>query len=125
MPWTETCPMRERMRFVVAMESGVYSMSEACERFGVSRKTGHKWWGRYAEEGVKGLEDRSRRPRRSPGRTPQEIEGLVIEARRGHPTWGPEKLLDVLERRNPGIQLPARSTVAAILKLSCISMDSG
>jgi transposase InsO family protein len=41
---------------------------------------------------------------------------LVIEARKGHPTWGPEKLLDVLERRNPGIQLPARSTVAAILK---------
>jgi putative transposase len=116
MPWMETCSVKERMRLVMAVGSGGYSMTEACERFGVSRVTGYKWWNRYQEEGVGGLEDRSRRPRSSPGRTAREIEGLVVEQRKAHPSWGPEKLLEVLQRRNRELQLPARSTVAAILK---------
>jgi len=115
MPWEETCPVKERIRFVAALESGLYSMSEACERFGVSRVTGYKWWRRF-NAGEEGLQDRSRRPKSSPGRTPEEIERLVIELRKAHPSWGPEKLLDVLSRRHRGVKLPARSTTAAILK---------
>jgi transposase InsO family protein len=104
------------MRFVMAIESGLFSMTEACDRFGISRVTGYKWWNRYQEEELKGLGDRSRRPRNSPGRTPSEIEALVIELRKAHTTWGPEKLLKVLSKRHPELRLPARSTVAAILK---------
>src|SRR3989442_4982380 len=43
MPWTETAPMNERMRFVTDWERDLYSMVELCERYGVSRKTGYKW----------------------------------------------------------------------------------
>ncbi len=43
MPWTETAPMKERMRFVTDWERGLYSMVELCARYGVSRKTGYKW----------------------------------------------------------------------------------
>jgi hypothetical protein len=46
MPWTETAPMKERMRFVTDWERDLYSMVELCERYGVSRKTGYKWIGR-------------------------------------------------------------------------------
>ena len=116
MPWMETCAVKERMRFVLALESGLYSMTEACERFGISRKTGYKWWNRYRECDARGLEDRSRRPHRSPYRTPREIEALLVELRKAHPRWGPEKLLAVLQRRKPKLHLPGRSTVAAILK---------
>jgi transposase InsO family protein len=94
----------------------VYTVSELCDRFGISRKTGYKWLDRYEEEGVDGLKDRSRRPKSSPNRTPGEIEELLIEVRRAHPSWGPEKLIDVVGRRHPELELPARSTVAAILK---------
>src|SRR5262245_60285772 len=38
MPWTETAPMNERMRFVIDAERGLYSMRELCQRYGVSRK---------------------------------------------------------------------------------------
>lgn len=116
MPWMETCPVKERMRFVMVVESGLFSMAEACERYGISRVTGYKWWDRYQKEGAKGLEDRPRRPQTSPGRTPKRVETLIIELRKAHTTWGPEKLLDVLNRQHPELQLPARSTVAAILK---------
>lgn len=116
MPWMETCAVKERMRFVLAVESGLYSMTEACERFGISRKTGYKWWNRYRKCEAGALEDRSRRPRKSPHRTPREIEALLVELRKAHPRWGPEKLLAVLKRRKPELHLPGRSTVAAILK---------
>ena len=43
MPWTETAPMKERVRFVTDWERGLYSMTELCARYGVSRKTGYKW----------------------------------------------------------------------------------
>jgi transposase-like protein len=43
MPWRETAPMKERMRFVTEWERDLYSMVELCARYGVSRKTGYKW----------------------------------------------------------------------------------
>ena len=46
MPWQETCPVRERLKLVQAYGRGEASMAELCRRFGVSRKTGHKWWAR-------------------------------------------------------------------------------
>ena len=43
MPWRETSPMEERIRFVEDRRSGLYEMKELCERYGISRKTGYKW----------------------------------------------------------------------------------
>ena len=66
MPWKRTDPMEERMRLVMEVESEVFQMSELCERYGVSRKTGYKWLERYRKEGVAGLQDRSRAPLHCP-----------------------------------------------------------
>ena len=55
MPWRETAPMAERMRFVTDWERDLYSMVELCERYGVSRKTGYKWLARYEADGPDGL----------------------------------------------------------------------
>jgi transposase InsO family protein len=41
---------------------------------------------------------------------------LVIRARRQQPTWGPRKLHERLRRAYPQIDLPAPSTIGAILK---------
>ena len=37
MPWTVTDPMTERARFILAHQDGLYSTTELCQRFGVSR----------------------------------------------------------------------------------------
>ena len=116
MPWTETDPMTERHKFILAQEEGLFSMTELCERFGISRKTGYKWLGRYREEGVEGLQDRSRAPKHCPHSTPETVQELVIKAREAHPRWGPRKLLDYLGPRHPEVPLPAPSTVGDILK---------
>jgi putative transposase len=54
MPWKETNPMNERVQFIAAYLSQVYSMTELCERFGIRRNTGYKWVRRYTKEGLLG-----------------------------------------------------------------------
>ena len=60
MPWSETCAMDERMRFVIAASEDDAEMSAVCAEFGISRPTGYKWLARYAAEGLEGLKERSR-----------------------------------------------------------------
>jgi transposase len=90
-------------------------MTELCATFGISRKTGYKYLKRYQEEGPEALRDRSRAPHRHPNQTSGEIEAAVLRVRKAHPTWGSKKIRAVLERERETDELPARSTVDAIL----------
>jgi putative transposase len=116
MPWKETSPVRERMRFVLDYEEGLFEMQELAIQYGISRKTGYKWLERWGIEGVEGLEDRPPKAIRVANRTEAELEGWFVEQRRRHKSWGPKKLLDVLGRQRPELVVPARSTVGEILK---------
>jgi putative transposase len=116
MPWDETTRMTQRIRFVSDFESCLYTMTELCRRYGVSRKTGYKWAQRFCNEGYEGLAERSRAPRNSPLRTPDELQEALVELRRRRPTWGPRKLLAWLKRRRPEVVWPAASTIGGILK---------
>ena len=49
MGWRETCAVDERMRFVMAAEKREEPFAALCRQFGVSRKVGYKWLGRYRE----------------------------------------------------------------------------
>lgn len=118
MPWREGGPMEERVRFVTEWERGLYRMSELCERFGVSRKTGYKWLGRWGEEGAAGLGDRSRAPWGCPHRVRDEVAARLIELRQRHPDWGPRKLLEIVREREPAVRWPAASTVGELFKRS-------
>ena len=122
MPWRSVLPMEEKIRFIGDYLNGVFSFTELCERYVVSRKTGYKWIDRYVGEGVEGLKDRNRRPNNSPRRTPEHIEKSILEVRRKHPHWGALKILKILERRSGDCDLPGRSTVCEILKRNgCIA----
>src|SRR3990170_5696004 len=63
MPWQETNPVLERHHFAHDLESGQWTMTELCLRYGISRNTGYKWLDRYRHDGPHGLVDRSRAPR--------------------------------------------------------------
>ncbi len=68
--------MEETIRFVLLARSGRFTLTELCEQFGISRKTGYKHLERYAAEGLKGLQERSHRPHRFPQRTDEAVEAL-------------------------------------------------
>jgi transposase len=116
MPWSETTKMRERMRFVLDAEGELFTMTELCERYGISRMTGHKWLRRFRQDGVRALEDRCRAPLHCPHRTDPEVVEALVEARHQHPYWGARKLILWLARRQPDLRLPAASTAGDILK---------
>ena len=116
MPWLETDVIKERTRFVLGYESGLFTMSELCERFGISRQTGYALWARYQEHGLAGLQDRARGPKSSPHKTPLEVEQALLGLRRRYPNWGPVTLLQRLARVRPELPLPAASTAGEILK---------
>lgn len=58
---------------------------------GVSRQCAHRWLRRFDAEGDGGLEDRSSRPHRCPGRTPTHVEQQVLAAR-AELRLGPDQL---------------------------------
>lgn len=115
MPWKETGPMDQRMQFIADYLRQSLNMSELCQLYGVSRKTGYKWIERYLAHGPQGLEDHSRRPGSHPNQTPEEIIEALIQVRQRHPSWGAKKLLVIVEKRHPEWALPARSTVCEML----------
>jgi transposase len=88
MGFRETWAVDERMRFVMAAEQREEPFAAICRRFGVSRKVGYKWLGRFQEAGVEGLFDRSRAPLNRPQAIAEEVGERCLAARRAHPTWG-------------------------------------
>jgi transposase InsO family protein len=113
--------MTERVQFIAAYVSHGYSMTELCERLGIRRNTGYKWVRRYTEQGLVGLQERSRAPHHCPQRLSPEVVAALLEAKRAHPSWGPRKILPYRTRRRPDLALPAPSTAGALFQREGLS----
>jgi transposase InsO family protein len=61
----------------------------------ISRQCAHKWWGRYRDEGLAGLEDRSSRPRSCPHQTPAKLERRIVALRHSR-KLGPARLAGIV-----------------------------
>lgn len=115
MPWETRNVMEQRRELArLALETTATRRSLARDA-GVSVPTLLKWVRRLKEEGIDGLQDRSRRPHRQPRRTESAIEEAVCDLALRHPAWGPQKLRARLLRLNTAY-VPAASTIAQILK---------
>jgi transposase len=99
-----------------------FTLTDLCEQFGISRKTGYKHLARYAALGLPGLQSRSHRPHHFPQCTTEAVEALILAERRRHRTWGPKKLQAVLEIKHGIEQPPACSTIAEILRRHGLSV---
>jgi putative transposase len=116
MPWRDASPMEQRLQFVRDYRSGLFTMTELVEQYGISRPTGYKWVDRYETHGLAGLHDDPRRPHHSPHATDPELVEALLGERRRHPRWGAKKLLAVAKRRQPEVRWPSRATVCTWLK---------
>jgi transposase InsO family protein len=108
--------MDERRRFVGEARRGLYTVSELCERYGISRKTGYKWLERFEKGGEPALEDRSHCKHTFPNGTDPEVLEAILACRQRHPTWGSRKIRAVAQARLPNVDWPAASTIGDILK---------
>ncbi len=116
MAWKESSVMSERLKMILEDVDGVRgSKADLARRYGVSRKTVHKWLQRFKEGSWDGLKDRLRAPHFHPNALRPEVVDWILEWKRKHPFWGAPKLRQTLLDRY-GDETPAESTVSAILK---------
>jgi len=116
MPFRETCRMEQRVQMLADYDTGCWSVSELCRRYGVGRDTFYAWRARRESEAEDWFRDRSHATRSCPHRTEAAIEEAVIALRRRFPHLGPRKLLWKLEQRDREANWPAASTIGDILK---------
>lgn len=116
MPWKETCPVDEKSRFIGVVKTKSMTVAEACRRFSISRKSAYKWIGRFEKQGMAGLAELSRKPKRCPWVLPKGLRATLIALRKRRPHWGPRKMLAWMGKHEPLVALPAASTVGELLK---------
>jgi transposase InsO family protein len=71
---------------------------DVATRFGVDRRTVHRWLRRYTSEGLGALADRSHRPDVCPHQMTPAVEARIVDLRRAHPGFGPRTILTKLRR---------------------------
>src|SRR5438552_11202383 len=84
-------------------------ITDVATRYGVDRRTVHRWLLRYANEGLGALADRTSRPDRCPHQIAPEIEARIVALRMSHPGWGPRTILSKLRRELE--EPPSRSSI--------------
>lgn len=106
----------EALRLELLLEPGRTgdSVAEVCRRRGVSRASFYRYRRRYEEDGLAGLEPRSRRPGVSPSRIDPGLELEIVALRRRHPRWGARRIQAELVRA--GFAAPAAASVHRALK---------
>jgi transposase InsO family protein len=75
-----SCPAGRELMVRRVLEEG-WAVSETAHAAGVSTRAVYRWLGRWREEGLAGLQDRSSRPHRSPGRTGDQVGDQIRELR--------------------------------------------
>jgi transposase InsO family protein len=74
------------------------AVKDTAIRYGIDRRTLHRWLVRYATDGLAALADKSSKPDRCPHQMAPEVEAQIVEMRRSHPGWGPRTILNKLRR---------------------------
>lgn len=105
---------RYRLKIIDWHRSHGENTSLTARHFGLTRYTVRQWMKRFKEQGIPGLNDKSRKPKhvRQPT-TSQHIVFAVVKIRKQYPAWSKYKIKVLLERQ--GIQV-SPSTIGRILK---------
>jgi transposase InsO family protein len=106
------------IRAATALAGQIDNVAQFCREQQISRQTFYKFRRRFGQEGLAGLQDRSRRPVSCPGQTSAAVEEVVLRRRkqlledgRDH---GPQSIQWSLQREEyPDV--PSRSTIWRIL----------
>jgi hypothetical protein len=94
------------VRYQMVMSALSKGIRPTMRDFRCSRNTVRLWLRRYQQQGLAGLEERSRAPHHIPHKTPPEVEQQVVEARDAIPCFGPRRLKRYFEL--PRYQFTAR-----------------
>jgi transposase-like protein len=106
----ELSMVEQRYQAVREVLDTAATITDVAARYGVDRRTLHRWISRYANGGLEALATQSSRPDTSPRQMAPVIEARLVEMRRVHRSWGPRTLRTKL-RNEFGDRAPSRSAI--------------
>ncbi len=111
---------RGRLEWIIFWETHRKDVSLTARHFGIARKTFYTWSARFEGEFLRGLEDKSRRPRRRRSReyTARQYE-RIVSLRQANIRYGKMKLLALYRRAH------ANDLSISAWKVQCIIEASG
>jgi transposase len=89
--------VRRRLAIIRHAEEVTGNVAMTCRYYGISRQVYYRWLRRYQEQGIDGLQDRSRRPHHSPNATRVDVVGKILYLRQNY-HFGPAKIAMYLKR---------------------------
>ena len=106
-------PMNQRTEFVLRA-LGTDNFRALCEEYEISTKTGYKWKERFLKEGLNGMGEHSRRPKKSPKELSETVVCEIVRLKQRHSSWGPKKLRHVYGRLHQ--KVPSESSFKRVLE---------
>src|ERR1700732_876482 len=116
MVWENYKVEKQRLQVVNAYMLGISSMTDICRKFGISRKTGYKWYHRFLDQGEEGLKDLSKAPHNTNHCYTDEQINKAIDLKFRRRTWGPKKILAKLKEQYPDENWPSPTRLYEIFK---------
>jgi transposase InsO family protein len=108
--------MEERIGLFRDYDTGVFSVSELCRRYGISRETFYVWKQRRESGDDDWFEGLSHAVEHCPHATSDRLIKRIVATRRKFPYFGPKKIKKWLETNASDTSWPATSTIGDILK---------
>ena len=122
MSWRGRSVGDQRVEFVIRASRGE-CLSELCREYEITRPTGYLWLHRFQQEGVRGIEERSRRPHASPHQTAATVEQRIEQLRRERPDWGARKLAVLLGQE--GMSVPVVTVHRVLVRRGLVFNQEG
>src|SRR6266496_217292 len=113
MPWKKIEPMEERIEFALKT-MGTLNFRALCQEYGISAKTGYKWKERFLREGIRGMEEQSRRPQGHAKQLAEEEVCEIMRLKLAHMPWGPRKIRELYFRQHK--EAASESTFKRVLE---------
>ena len=98
MPWRTLDMLGAREEFVLRSLDNSVIFRDLCQEYGVSAKTGYKWQKRFMQDGLGGLKDQSRRPKRHSDELREDMVCEMVRLKQAHAKWGPRKIRELYRR---------------------------
>jgi putative transposase len=116
MGWEILKVEKQRLQLIEAYMNNEASMTDLCKKYGVSRKTGYKWYNIFCELGEEGLKDTLRTPH-NPHRVYAETQiAIALDLKLKYRKYGPKKILVKLKQAFPDLSWPSATRLYEIYK---------
>src|SRR5260370_5387243 len=113
MPWKATNARNQRTGFVLkALQPE--NFPALCQELGIRPKTGYKWKERFVREGLSGMAEHSRRPKRRPEGLSEVGVCEIVRLKQQHRFWGARKRRDIYGRLHT--PLPSESSFKRVVE---------